>query len=697
MTRTCVGTSCFSILLLVASSASAQSYTITTIAGGTPPPIKPRTRAIAQQVASPNSVAVAANGVFYAASAHENRVYRVDREGTVSIAAGTGKAGFSGDGGPATAADLNSPVGLALDTTGNLFIVDGGNSRIRVVSAGGNIRTIAGNGGTAEYRNSSEGNLATSVSLDSPHAIAVDRSGNVFVGTHYAVQKISAAGTIRTVAGRSNPGDASPTAPYYLSYPNGIVVDAEGNLFISDQSNKSIRKVTPTGLVSTILDSSIVQSPQGVALDSAGNLYIADVGAIPQSPTSSISVPRIWKRTPDGKTSIVAGGTWGFSGDGTSAVAARIGRPSGIAAGPDGTLYIADAENDRVRKVTKSGVISTVLGNGTHDFSGDGGPATSAQISFPRGVALDSLGNLFIAGTSNARVRKITANGIISTIAGIRPRDPFDPGDTGDGGPATAAEISVGDVAVDTAGNVYIASSDRVRKIASDGIITTIAGPSVPVSVASRGGAPGISTRLYPSAIAVDAAGSLYIADGSNNRVLRVSADASMSIVAGTGIAGFSGDGGPASAAQLHNPRGLAVDAAGNVFVLDSDNSRVRKITTTGVINTVAGKQDFASLQDEVPATSSYLYIPTAIAVDRTGNLFIATDSSRVRMVTSDGIIHTVAGIGKIGFTGDGGPATAATLNYPAGLAADAAGNLFVADESNNRIRKLTPVRDSAR
>jgi hypothetical protein len=234
--------------------------------------------AIAQPVKFPDSVAAAANGAFYAASGSENRVYRVERDGTVKVVAGTGKAGFSGDGGPAISADLNNPQGIAVDAAGNLFIVDAGNSRVRQVTAGGNIRTIAGNGNTADYRNAGDGSPATSMPLDSPRAIAVDQAGNVFVSTSTAIRKITPGGSIRTVAGGGSgrPGDGGPATSAYLSYASGIAVDGAGNLIISDFSNKRIRKVTPTGIISTVVDESTVQSPQGVAVDAAGNLFISN-------------------------------------------------------------------------------------------------------------------------------------------------------------------------------------------------------------------------------------------------------------------------------------------------------------------------------------------------------------------------------------------------------------------------------------
>src|ERR1035437_8178345 len=278
-------------------------------------------------------------------------------------------------------------------------------------------------------------------------------------------------------------------------------------------------------------------------------------------------------------------------------------------------------------------LITTVVdAAGSEGVGGDGGPATAAQLNFPTGVAADAAGNLFIADTFNNRIRKVSANGIITTVAGTGAR-----GFGGDGGPATAAQLN------------------------------------------------------YPQGVAVDAAGSLFIADTGNMLIRRVSANGILTTVAGiaaaTGAQGFSGDGGPATAAQLNNPKGLAVDAFGNLFIADTGNQRIRQVSA-GIITTVAGSGTLGPGDDGGPATAAQLYNPVSVAVDATGNLFIAgTSDPRIRKVSANGIITTVAGTGIQGSSGDGGPANAAPLDVLFAIAMDAKGNLFAS--TGNRVREL--------
>ena len=331
----------------------------------------------------------------------------------------------------------------------------------------------------------------------------------------------------------------------------------------------------------------------------------------------------------------VAGtGTGGYSGDGGPATSARLNNPYGVVVDADGNLFVADVSNHRVRRIDPGGQISTVAGTGTQGYSGDGGPATSAMLSYPYGVAVDADGNLFIADTYNHRVRRVDAGGQISTVAGT---GSF--GYAGDGGPAVSARLA------------------------------------------------------YPHGVAVDAAGNLFIADNNNHRVRRVDAGGQISTVAGTGTAGYAGDGGPAVSARLQNPVGVAVDAAGNLSIADTGNHRVRRVDAGGQIQTVAGTGTGGSEGDGGPATSAMLNSPTGVAVDAAGNLFIADyNNNRVRRVDASGQISTVAGTGTQGYSGDGGPATSAMLNRPGGVAVDAAGGMLIADTSNHRVRRAEDV-----
>ena len=280
--------------------------------------------------------------------------------------------------------------------------------------------------------------------------------------------------------------------------------------------------------------------------------------------------------------------------------------------------------------VSGSSTITTVAGIGTGGYSGDGGQATSAQLYDPFAVAVDAQGSLYISDTSNHRVRKVS-NGVITTVAGTGTK-----GYSGDGGQATSAQL------------------------------------------------------YYPEGIAVDGQGNVYIADEYNHRIRKVTPDGIITTVAGTGTLGYSGDGGQATSAQLNYPYGVAVDGQGNVYIADDDNNRIRKVTTDGIITTVAGTGTAGDTGDGGQATSAQIYDPYAVAVDAQGNLYIGEDSGhRVRKV-SGGVITTVAGTGTKGFSGDGGQATSAQLYYPDGVAVDAAGNLYIADEYNHRIRKVS-------
>jgi sugar lactone lactonase YvrE len=337
-------------------------------------------------------------------------------------------------------------------------------------------------------------------------------------------------------------------------------------------------------------------------------------------------------------------------------------------------------------------LIITIAGTGTSGYGGDGGPATSAPVSYPHGVAVDGSGNIFIADTNNNRVREIVkATGTIITVAGTGTR-----GFSGDGGPATAAWLNGPyGVAVDSSGNLFIGDSNnqRVREVvAATGNIITIAGTGI-YGMSGDGG-PATSAQLFdPSGVAVDASGNLFIGDYGNERIRElVAATGNLITIAGNGTQGYSGDGGPATAAKLSGPFGVTVDANGNVFFADAYNNRIREIVkATGTIITVAGTGTAGFSGDGGPATSAQLNGAAWLALDAAGNLIISDDSNqRIREVSqATGIITTIAGIGTYGYSGDGGPATGAQLQFPKGVAVDASGNVIFTDQNNNRIREI--------
>jgi sugar lactone lactonase YvrE len=335
--------------------------------------------------------------------------------------------------------------------------------------------------------------------------------------------------------------------------------------------------------------------------------------------------------------------------------------------------------------------ISTIAGTGAGGSGGDDGPALAAQLNYPYGIALDGTGALYFSDHGNHRIRKISAGGTISTIAGTGTA-----GYRGDSGPAASAQLNwPRDVAVDDAGTVYIvdSSNHRVRRITADGTISTVAGTGR-AGFGGDGG-PAASAQLnVPFGLAVSSTGVLYIAEYNNNRVRRVTPDGKISTVAGTGIAGSAGDGGPAVSAQLNRPQAVAVDESGNLYIADSHNHRVRMVAADGTISTVAGTGAAGFGGDDGPATAAQLNCPLGLAVGGGGVLYFSDHHNhRVRMVAADGTISTVAGTGAAGFGGDDGPATAAQLNNPVGLAVSRAGALHIADHVNHRLRRVEAAR----
>ena len=650
--------------------------TITTVAGGGAGDGGPASDA---SLNDPSSVAIDAAGDLFIADYYNNRVRKVDTNGVITTVAGSGSPGFSGDGGTATDARLDFavtsflPSGVVVDNSGNLFIADSNNKRIRKVNAKGIITTVAGNGSGLDY-GPGDGGAATNAGLGSPVGLALDASGNLFIADweEARIRKVDINGIITTVAGTGSPGfsgDGGVATNARLQGPTGVAVDVSGNLFIAD-GNWLVRRVDTKGIITT-----------------------------------------------------VAGGGTNHPGDGGAATYASI-SPVGLAVDASGNLFIADWKN-RILKMDINGVITAVAGNGSGGYSGDGGFATNASLNYPSGVAVDQKGNLFIADWNNSRIRKATTSGIISTAAGNG-----SPSYSGDGGSATNASLAPSGVAVDVSGNLFIADGNNViRAVNTNGVITTVAGNGT-IGYSGDGGSATNASLYVPTGLAMDASGNLFIADGGNKRIRKVNANGIITTVAGGGN-NYPGDGGAATNASLYSPTGLAVDASGNLFIADEYDYRIRKIGTNGIISTVAGNGSIFNTSPGSGATNVGLYNPDGVAVDSSGNLFIADatykrllevdvndvitmeadtggnpigvavdpagnlffvddSDNRIYKLDANGIISTMAGNGKSDYSGDGGPATNASLNSPGGVAVDNSGNLFIADSANGRIRKVS-------
>ena len=437
----------------------------------------------------------------------------------------------------------------------------------------------------------------------------------------------------------------------------------------------TVARAAVAGSITTVAGSAgggpalaVAQVPDAVAVHGAF-IYVADY-------FSHV----VWRLdTATGEEVVVAGtgGGTSFGGDGGPATAAQLGFPLGVAVDAAGNLAIADQSNDRIRVVNATtGVITTVAGKESSGFSGDGGPATAAELYLPAGVTFGAAGDLFIADQQNNRIRRVDATaGIITTVAGNGSA-----GFSGDGGLATAAQLNApSGVAFDAAQNLFIADrfNSRIRRVdAATGTITTVAGDGT-FGFGGDGGPATAAQLNYPYSVGVDAAGNVLIPDTTNERLRRIDARTGIiTTIAGNGTPSFSGDGGPATTAQIGFVPGVAVDPAGNLFITDHNAQRIRRVdAATGIITTVAGNGTAGFGGDDGPATAAQLTDPSGIALDASGNLFIA-DRLRVRRVeASTGVITTIAGNGNCCFSGDGGPATAAGLDYCLNVAVDIAGN----------------------
>jgi uncharacterized protein (TIGR03437 family) len=695
-------------ILLLAGTAFAQQYTISTVAGGAPP-ATPVT-ALSASIGQPRKLAIAGSNVYFSSG---NSVFKIDASGSMTLVAGNSRAGFSGDGGPAVSAQLNAPQGLALDAAGNLYIADSANNRVRKVDTKGIITTFAGNGTVNPPGFWGDTGPATDASLHLPTGLAVDSSGKVYiaVSADNTVRVVSTDGVINIFAGAgykgyygdyaadsvtgkvTNTGVATVAG---LTNPQDIAIGPSGSLLIADTGNATIRKVDSAGVITTISGNGNIGisgddvattlamiAPFDVAVDSSGNVYVAEYGS-----------NRIRKIDTSGKiTTAIGDGNQGFAGDNGPPNKVEMNLPTSVAVDSSGNLYFADSLNNRIRKLA-GGNVNPFAGNGAFSRSGDGNAATSAQLNTPLGVAVGTAADLYIADTANNTVRRV-AGGVISGFAGTGAA-----GSSGDGLAAAGAQLNGPQgLALDSAGNLYIADTqnNRVRKVAN-GTISTVAGSGT-AGFAGDGGQAGSAQLNAPFGVALDSAGNLYIAEFSNNRVRKVSTNGNISTLAGNGVSGFSGDGLQATAAMLNGPQGVAVDSAGNVFIADTANNRVRKVAPNGVITTVAGNGAAGFSGDGGSAVNAQVGNPVAVAVDSVGNVYIADGSARVRKLFLSGLITTIAGTGTRGYTGDGGSAPNARLNGPSALAIyEPSGafstlvhpdSIWVADTLNNAVRLL--------
>jgi RHS repeat-associated protein len=793
------------------------------------------------QLHAPWGTATDALGDIYVADELNNRVQEIaatthTQWGFTLVAgdvytiagSGAGSSGSSGDGGAATSGLLHNPIGVALDSSGDLFIADSANDRIQFVAAAscssgcsfslasttiGDVYTIAGSS-TGSSGTSGDGGAATSALLHLPYGVALDAKGNLYIAdtANNRIQEVAAstgtqwgqsmtADDIYTVAGSSTgaggaSGDGGGATYARFNEPVGLSLDAAGDLYIADGGNNRVQEVAAaTGTqwgqsmtaddMYTIAGSSAshgasgdggaasaakLYMPYSVAIDTAGDLYIADGGNNRVQEIAAATGTQWGQSMTANDIYTVAGsssGTSGSSGDGGSASSALLHTTAGIAIAPSGALYVSDQANNQLREILVSANppyqlvpddIETVAGNAAYGSSGNAGQATQSELKAPNGVAVDDNGNVYIADQDNNRIQEIAgtthtqwgiamlagnAYTILGSATGVS-------GTTGDSGVGTSALLAgPTELLLDPGGDLLVAdtTNNRVQELAATshtqwgqsmtaGDVYTIAGSTSGTSGSSGDGGPSSSALLYaPQALAFDNVGDLLVADSGNNRVQFVARFACTSscawglssttgndiyTVAGSasGSSGYSGDGGAATSALLDDPQGMTVDPAGNLYIADSVNNRVQLVaasacaascgwglssTTADDIYTIAGSASgtSGSSGDGSVASSALLNIPDDVAMDPTGNLYVAdTGNHRVQEIAAGngsqwgvamslGDVYTIAGNGTSGYSGDGGVAASAELGFPTSVVLDAAGDLYLADAADNVVRKI--------
>jgi trimeric autotransporter adhesin len=806
---------CVSALLLV-SLAGAQDI-INTVAGGGSNGLP----ATASAIGNPWSVVQVGtiSPITYIGDQFSNRVFKVSG-GTLTVVAGNIVGTFGGrtaDSFLATQATLNGPEQIAVDGNGNLYIADTKNQAIRFVNLGsttvnfyngtadaisvdaGAIQTIVGvDGVTCPASPCGDGGLAPQANLNSPGGVWLDSSGNIYIAdtgdnvirvvnvqataiTPVAGGPTIQPGYIATILGNyqacatSPCGDGGIGTPQ-VNLPSSVWLDANNDIYVADTNDQVVRLLTTGGTLSRIAgnysvtcdgnpldcgDGSVangsnvfLNNPIGVAADSTGNIYIADTGdQVVREVTAS-----------NGHIIAFAGNYTQCSqscGDGGPATSANLSNPTGVFVDGSGDLFIADEGDNAIREVMASnGDIQTVYGTLLDpEYSGDANPPTvaghplDASLYAPTGVVEDNAGNIYVADQQNNRIRKITAStGNISTFAGTGALC-LGASQCGEGNPATSAQLNVpSDVAVDGSGNVYIADTENslIRVVNTQAANLNFYGGS-PNGVTidpgdihavvsnvnlARGfngdGLTAIGSKInFPQGVTLDASGNIYFADTANDlvrvantqtqaiKVAGVTIQAShVNVIAGTppvqpnynpvpcsNPTATCGDGGPATEAMLNTPTGVAIDRSGNIYIADNADNRIRVVNSQGVISTVAGNGNTctSSCGDNGPATQATLSNPDRVYADYSGTIYIAdTNDYVVRVVnpgsssiTVNGIvigpgeINTVAGIGSHGFSGDGGAATSAQLAAPSGLAADSVGDLLITDSTAWRVRSV--------
>ena len=663
----------------VEETSRPPSYVIRSVAGSTD--VADGVPAVEAALFGPCAVAIDSGGDLFVADSRNQRIRKVDASGVISTFAGTGDWGYGGDGGRATQARLSFPCGLALDSAGNLYVSDVENHRVRRIEAAtGVISTFAGSG---EPGFRSDGDLAIKARLTLPTGVAVDPAGAVYVADsgNNRVRWIDASGVIRTLRGRRLSQYAADGSPAQASRFGGwgVAVGRSGSVYVAEPKRRRVSRLDiPTGVLTT-LASSFDRGYEGDGGPSTWTRLVYPQGVAADMADNVYIADPLGSRvhridSVTGRITTLPATTPRRAGG--LVVQTGWGSPRGVAADVTGDLYVTDSTGHRVRMMSAStGDVTTLAGTGDWSDGWTGGPAAQARFASPVAPVLDAGGNLFFVDSN--RVWRLDTAGTVSVFAGTG-----EPRFGGDGGLATASSLrSPRALAIDAAGNIYVGECGRVRRIDAVGTITTIAG-SGRRSVLLEDRVAALAAELHCiESLAVDGLGNVYLLESENgillDYVLRIDSEGSMSVFAGKRWPFLPSDTGPDYEIRLSRPTDLAVDSAGNVYVADSGNNRVVRIDVSS--------RSIATILD------ARHYRPRTVAVDEFENVFVG-GGNQIRLIDAGGTVSVIAGTGLGGFSGDGKPAVTAELSV-SGIAIASNGVVWFTDPSSRRIRVLEPWR----
>jgi len=671
------------LTVLTALSVRAQStyepytyepYTFTTFAGL--PPGSANGTGSAARFNSPSGVAVDSAGNTYVADTVNSTIRKITPTGVVTTFAGlAGRPGSAN--GTGSAARFDAPVAVAIDSIGNIFVTDTNNHTIRKITPARVVSTFAGLAGS----DGSANGIGSTARFSFPSALAVDNANNIYVADtgNSTIRRITPARLVSTFAGLAgSPGNANGTgSAARFNFPAGVAVDrvVTGNIYVGDTSNFTIRQITPARVVTTLAGSPLMRGgnngtgsaarfdlPAGMAVDSAGNIYVADQDA-----------STIRKITPARVVSTFAGSFAKSGSQNGTGSAARFNLPGDVAVDRSNNLYVADSNNCTIRKITPAAVVTTLAGLASAGHTN--GTGSAARFDFPQGVAVDTTGKIYVADSVESTIRKITPTAVVSTFAGL-------PGMSGYlDATGTAARFAFPRwLTVGASDNVYVGDTFNfvVRKITPNAVVSSVVTNPANGAGQVRG-------------VAMDSSGNIYTADLPHHTIRKITPDGTATIFAGSNDAPGNANG-VGSAARFNFPTGLAVDSAGNLYVADSGNNAIRKITPAATVTTFAGS-DSPSLFGSADGTGTAARFngPFGVAVDQAGNVFVTdTGNNTIRKITPARVVTTLGGLALSPGTSDGAGMNA-RFNSPRGMAVDSSGKIYVGDVGNHTIRVGTP------